>query len=40
VLRADIDGRSKRSFQHETPDWVFGCQRQRERRAERFAPED
>ena len=37
VLRADIDGRSKRSFQHDTADRVFRCQRERERRAERFA---
>jgi hypothetical protein len=37
--RADIDGRGKRSLQHDTPDTVVCRQRNRERRAERFAPE-
>jgi hypothetical protein len=31
VLRADVDCRSKRSFQHDTPDRVLGCQRERQR---------
>jgi hypothetical protein len=33
MMRADIDGRSKRSF-HEMPDQVFSCQRERDRGAE------
>ena len=40
MMRADIDGRRKRRFQHDIADRVFRRQRERERGAERFAPED
>jgi len=40
MMRADIDGRSKRRFQHDIADRVFRRQRERERGAERFAPKD
>ena len=34
MLRADIGGRGERGLEHEVPDPLFGCQRERERGAE------
>ena len=37
VLHAHVDGRGEGGLEHKAPNWFFGCQRDRQRRAEQLA---